>query len=85
MQGERVNFTQEITVSEEMTPVPYVIFKVSAFTIVFSLKDMCTTHPPIQLLTKETLKILFHQATQPAETVADCFLYLSLRGVFSLF
>lgn len=85
MQGERVNFTQEITVSEEMTPGPYVRFKVSAFTIVFSLKDMHATHPPVQLLMKETRKIPFHQAPQPTETVADCFFSLSLGGVFSSF
>ena len=43
--GERINFTQEITISEEMTPIPYVILKVLAFTSIFSVQDMRATHP----------------------------------------
>ena len=46
-QGERVNFTQEITISEEMTPIPYLILKVLAFMIIFSSQDMRTTHSHI--------------------------------------
>lgn len=43
--GERVNFTREITVSEEITPIPYFILEVLAFMIIFSLHDMHATHP----------------------------------------
>lgn len=42
---KRVNFTKEITASKETTPIPYVILKVLAFPIIFSLHHMCTTHP----------------------------------------
>lgn len=49
MQGESVNFTQEITIGEETTQIPYIILKVLAFTSIFSLQDMCNTHPHFSL------------------------------------
>lgn len=61
-QGGRVNFTQEIPISEEMTPIPHAALKALEFRSIFFLTGRAYNSPPVQILMKKTLKILFPQS-----------------------